>query len=55
MNHHIYLVVSGIQTDTVTNKEINDLVQAFLHKDLPIEKWTHEAHIITAIWHLKNF
>jgi len=38
-----------------SEEEINALVRAFLHKELPLDQWTHEAHLATAIWHLKNF
>ena len=36
-------------------KEIRDLVQSFRTKQLPEEKWTHEAHLTTGIWFLKNY
>lgn len=35
-------------------EEIEELVQAFILKKLPIEKWTHQAHLTVAIWHLLN-
>jgi hypothetical protein len=34
--------------------EINDLLNLFIEKRLPKEKWTHEAHLTAAIWHLVN-
>ena len=37
-----------------TEKEINDLLAQFIHQSLPKEKWTHEAHLTGAIWHLVN-
>jgi hypothetical protein len=32
--------------------EIEDLISAFINKTLPKEKWTHEAHLTAALWHL---
>lgn len=34
--------------------EIDELINGFLNKTLPKDKWTHEAHLTTAIWHLKT-
>ncbi|MEM6696787.1 MAG: hypothetical protein AAF806_06575 [Bacteroidota bacterium] len=31
--------------------QIEELIEAFSNKTLPISEWTHEAHIIVAFWH----
>lgn len=31
-----------------------DIVDGFRHHSLPKEKWTHQAHITTAIWFIMN-
>jgi hypothetical protein len=36
-------------------QQLEEIVQGFLNRTLNKSLWTHEAHIITAIWHLKNF
>jgi len=38
-----------------TEEEIKDLVEAFEARTLPIEKWTHEAHLTVAIWYLRSY
>lgn len=38
-----------------TEQEINELVIQFQQKTLPLSEWTHQAHLITAIWHLMNY
>lgn len=35
-----------------TDAEIAVFVQAFEARTLPIEQWTHQAHLITAAWYL---
>jgi len=35
-------------------KEIKHLVQQFQNRTLPKEDWTHEAHLIMALWFVKN-
>jgi hypothetical protein len=32
-----------------------EVVFPFIQKTLPKEQWTHEAHLVTAIWHLLNY
>lgn len=34
-----------------SQKEIQSLVERFIAKTLPKDEWTHEAHLIMAIWH----
>jgi hypothetical protein len=31
------------------------LVQQFISCTLPKEQWTHEAHLITCVWHLQHY
>jgi hypothetical protein len=31
------------------------VVNQFITCTLPKEKWTHEAHLITCVWHLENY
>lgn len=38
-----------------TGEAIETLVQGFSNKTLPKEKWTHEAHLATALWFLKHY
>ena len=38
-----------------SESEINELVESFIDTNLPKEKWTHGAHLTTAIWHLKSY
>lgn len=35
--------------------QINNLVQKFLNKDLPKDKWTHNTHLIVGIWHCQQY
>lgn len=35
--------------------EIDQLVQSFTSKTLPKNEWTHNAHLATALWHLKKY
>ena len=41
--------------DYQTEQQINELVEGFNKKTLPKDLWTHEAHLTTAIWHLKKY
>jgi len=34
---------------------IDDFVLAFQNKTLPKSEWTHEAHFVTALWHLLKY
>ena len=36
-------------------KKIEHLVQQFQNKTLPKAAWTHEAHLIVAVWYLYHF
>lgn len=38
-----------------TGKELDDIVSGFSERNLEKSLWTHEAHIITAIWYVMNF
>ncbi len=31
------------------------LVKQFINCTLPKSEWTHEAHLITCVWHLENY
>ena len=37
------------------SKEIDNLVHKFTNQTLPKAEWTHEAHLIVAIWHNLNY
>ena len=41
--------------ETYTPVEIESLISGFCEKTLPKESWTHEAHILVAIWHNWHF
>lgn len=38
-----------------TETDILGVVRGFESRTLPKEKWTHEAHLVTAIWYHVNF
>lgn len=38
-----------------TGEEIEALVTAFREKTLPEKQWTHQAHLVVGLWHLKQF
>ncbi len=38
-----------------SSQEIEDLVISFSEKLLPKKYWTHEAHVLVALWHNWNF
>lgn len=38
-----------------SQQEMEQLVQAFIARSLSKESWTHEAHLLVAIWHLKTY
>jgi hypothetical protein len=38
-----------------SEEELLEIVNGFLEKRLEKERFTHHAHIITAIWHLKKY
>lgn len=40
---------------SISESEILDLVEGFRNRTLPAEKWTHEAHLTTALWFLVNY
>lgn len=31
------------------------LITQFINQTLPKAEWTHEAHLITCVWHLENY
>lgn len=35
-----------------TQKEFESIVNGFRTKTLPLSEWTHEAHLITGLWHV---
>jgi hypothetical protein len=35
-----------------TQKEFEHIVDGFRSKTLPVKEWTHEAHLITGLWHV---
>jgi hypothetical protein len=51
-----------IQVDSLPMRDIvNDIskttafIQAFQDKSLPKSAWTHEAHFVTALWHIREY
>jgi hypothetical protein len=38
-----------------SEQQLTETVQGFLDRTLDKSKWTHDAHIVTAIWHLMKF
>ncbi|MFC0184624.1 hypothetical protein SAMN04515674_107117 [Pseudarcicella hirudinis] len=38
-----------------SNEEVESLVRSFLTCQLPVEAWTHEAHLTVGIWHLLRY
>ena len=38
-----------------SDQEIEALVQSFLQRTLDKSRWTHAAHLSTALWHLKQY
>ena len=42
-------------TTLYTKEKITTLVQDFIDKTLPVADWTHEAHLLVALWHLKQY
>lgn len=38
-----------------SEEQLNDIVTGFINRSLDKLLWTHQAHIITAIWHLKEY
>ena len=38
-----------------SEEELEKIVNGFLDRTLDKDLWTHQAHIITAIWHLMRF
>ncbi|GAA3632215.1 hypothetical protein [Flavivirga jejuensis] len=41
--------------EELSKKEIENLVEKFIDKTLPKTQWTHEAHIVVALWHNLNY
>jgi hypothetical protein len=35
--------------------EIEHLVKQFRNQSLPLNEWTHEAHLLVAVWFTKNY
>ncbi len=40
---------------TYTKETMTALAQDFINKTLPVVDWTHEAHLLVALWHLKQY
>ncbi len=38
-----------------TQQEFEYIIDGFRAKTLPAKEWTHEAHLITGLWHVANF
>ncbi len=39
----------------MTLEKITHLIEQFQNRTLPKEAWTHEAHLIVALWFVKNY
>lgn len=40
---------------TVINGKTEEIVEKFFAREIPINEWTHEAHLRVALWHLLRF
>jgi hypothetical protein len=38
-----------------TQPEFDHIIDGFRAKTLPAKEWTHEAHLITGLWHVAHF
>jgi len=38
-----------------TNVQIEKIVNGFRDGTLPVQEWTHEAHLIVGLWYLNNY
>lgn len=38
-----------------TDEEIKSLIERFESRKLPKLEWTHEAHLVVAVWYCKNY
>lgn len=38
-----------------TEKEITSLISRFISRKLPKAEWTHQAHLVVAIWYSRNY
>ena len=43
-----------IQTN-YSQKELSELIEKFQDRSLPSKRWTHEAHLIVALWYLRKY
>ena len=43
-----------MRTFYTMESEILDLVNGFNNQSLPLARWTHEAHLTVALWHLQH-
>lgn len=49
-------MIQTTETDLFqTRVEIEDKVKSFISKELPVQKWTHVAHLTVTIWHLLKY
>lgn len=39
----------------ISENQVELLVGQFIDKTLPKQEWTHEAHLATAVWHLRQY
>lgn len=37
------------------NTKSQEIIQSFIKLTLPKAEWTHEAHLVTCIWHLEQY
>ena len=38
-----------------TEEEIEKLIEAFEARTLPLNQWTHQAHLTVAVWYLRSY
>lgn len=38
-----------------TEKEVHDLIRRFEARELPKSEWTHEAHLVVAVWYCSHY
>lgn len=52
---HGTLIILNIRMNNYTEEEIKSLIDRFEIHQLPKVEWTHEAHLVVAIWYCSNY
>lgn len=48
-------VIDPLLDNSLSDNDINKLVEMFRTQTLPSDMWTHQAHVITAVWYYVKF